>query len=52
MISYASPCLVGLDVMPDIEMFVPYCEDSDNTQTVINCFESCPARIAERKSWC
>ena len=40
MISYPSPCLIGLDVMPDIEMFKPYCEDSDsNTQTVLDCFE-------------
>lgn len=39
MIAYKSPCLIGLDVMPDIEMFKPYCEDFDNTQTVLNCFE-------------
>lgn len=40
MISYPSPCLIGLDVMPDIEMFKPYCEDSDSrTHTVLDCFE-------------
>lgn len=40
MISYDSPCLIGLDVMSDIEMFQPYCESTDvDDQTVLKCFE-------------
>lgn len=40
MISYDYPCLVGLDVMSDIEMFQPYyLENSDTDQTVLKCFE-------------